>query len=419
MTSAGLAARVVDRALAVVRRGPVAGWPDGLAEFRSETVRLVQRRWWLLTIATIAGNLAVFAIFLISLRAVGIGSSQITWIEAFAGWSLARVLQLIPLTPGGLGPVELGLTGILVGLGGPNAAVVAAVLALSRVHDPADAARRLGDDRRLALARSGHERKETRRSRGTSRRVKEQSHKDEMSAAIRGDFERLRDRGVASTLAAPAEDRAGPDVGHSGSAGAGVVADELAAEPERRGWRDSLSSADAVCSTGGVRQEEREALLREDAPRAQTRGSGASSSDRGGSPLEPASRQAASAPPPQLPARGGRLPRLARRPASVHAPAARDRAADRRARGDARGRLRATRRGRPARASSPTPGGSSPVVALRRGQRSDPAAQPLVPGRGPASDGSTSRATTRSSTAATTDSSRSTPRGRSSDSREV
>lgn len=33
--------------------------------------------------------------------------------------------------------------------------------------------------------------------------MKEQSHKDEMSAAIRGDFERLRDRGVASTLASP------------------------------------------------------------------------------------------------------------------------------------------------------------------------------------------------------------------------
>ena len=123
-----IAARVVDWVLSRVSRGPVDGWPEGLAEFRSQTVRLVQRRWWLLTIATIAGNLAVFAIFLISLRAVGIGSSQITWIEAFAGWSLARVLQLIPLTPGGLGPVELGMTGILVGLGGPNAAVVAAVL---------------------------------------------------------------------------------------------------------------------------------------------------------------------------------------------------------------------------------------------------------------------------------------------------
>ncbi len=31
--------------------------------------------------------------------------------------------------------------------------------------------------------------------------MKDQSHKDEMSAAIRGDFQRLRDRGVAATLA--------------------------------------------------------------------------------------------------------------------------------------------------------------------------------------------------------------------------
>ena len=31
--------------------------------------------------------------------------------------------------------------------------------------------------------------------------MKEQSHKDEMSAALRGDFARLRDRGVAPTLA--------------------------------------------------------------------------------------------------------------------------------------------------------------------------------------------------------------------------
>lgn len=30
--------------------------------------------------------------------------------------------------------------------------------------------------------------------------MKEQSHKDEMSAALRGDFERLRERGVTTTL---------------------------------------------------------------------------------------------------------------------------------------------------------------------------------------------------------------------------
>ena len=39
--------------------------------------------------------------------------------------------------------------------------------------------------------------------------MKEQSHKDEMSKALRGDFERLRDRGVATTLA-PRDDSQHP-----------------------------------------------------------------------------------------------------------------------------------------------------------------------------------------------------------------
>jgi uncharacterized protein (TIRG00374 family) len=123
-----LAERITNRLLRVVRRGPVTGWPAGLVRFRNDTVGLIRRRWLLLTAAAIAGNLAVFLVLLVSLRAVGVSPNEVTWIEAFAGWSLARALQLIPLTPGGVGPVELGLTGILVGLGGANAEVVAAVL---------------------------------------------------------------------------------------------------------------------------------------------------------------------------------------------------------------------------------------------------------------------------------------------------
>ena len=123
-----LAERFVNRLLSAFRRGPVSGWPAGLVRFRQDTVGLIRRRWLWLTLAAIAGNLAVFLVLLVSLRAVGVSSSEVTWIEAFAGWSLGRALQLIPLTPGGVGPVELGLTGLLVGLGGPNAEVVAAVL---------------------------------------------------------------------------------------------------------------------------------------------------------------------------------------------------------------------------------------------------------------------------------------------------
>jgi uncharacterized membrane protein YbhN (UPF0104 family) len=123
-----LAQRVVSRLLAFVRRGPVKGWPDAFVRFRRETVDLIRRRWHWLSAAAVLGNITVFAVLLVALRAVGVDSNEITGVEAFACWSLARALQLIPLTPGGVGPVEIGLSAILVGLGGQNAEVVAAVL---------------------------------------------------------------------------------------------------------------------------------------------------------------------------------------------------------------------------------------------------------------------------------------------------
>ena len=118
----------LNRLLRIVRKGPLAGWPDRLVAFRRSTVDLIRRRWAWLTLAALLGNITVFAVLLVCVRAVGIGAGELTWIEVFAGWSLARALQLIPLTPGGVGPVELGMTGILVGFGGANAEVVAAVL---------------------------------------------------------------------------------------------------------------------------------------------------------------------------------------------------------------------------------------------------------------------------------------------------
>jgi uncharacterized protein (TIRG00374 family) len=118
--------RALNRVLRALRPAKVVtGWDERLVHFRRATVDLIRRRWAWLTLAAILGNVTVFVVLLVSLRAVGIGAGEI---EAFAGWSLARALQLIPLTPGGVGPVELGMTGILVGFGGANAEVVAAVL---------------------------------------------------------------------------------------------------------------------------------------------------------------------------------------------------------------------------------------------------------------------------------------------------
>jgi uncharacterized membrane protein YbhN (UPF0104 family) len=123
-----LAARIVSRGLALVRRGPV-GWDgESFVRFRSRTNRLLRRRWHVLTLATLAGHLTVFLVLLVSLRVLGVTAGEVSAVEAFAAWSLARLLGSIPITPGGLGVVELGLTTALVGFGGGQVDVVAAVL---------------------------------------------------------------------------------------------------------------------------------------------------------------------------------------------------------------------------------------------------------------------------------------------------
>jgi uncharacterized protein (TIRG00374 family) len=121
-------ARAVDAVLRRVRRGPVTWGGSGFVGFRREAVDLLRRRWHALTLATLAGHLTVFLVLVVCVRAFGIDSAQVSLAEAFAAWSLIRILGAIPLTPGGVGIIELGLTGALVAFGGPNAAVVAAVL---------------------------------------------------------------------------------------------------------------------------------------------------------------------------------------------------------------------------------------------------------------------------------------------------
>jgi len=123
-----LAARIVSWGLRLVRRGPVAWDGESFVRFRSRTNRLLRRRWHVLTLATLAGQLTVFLVLLVSLRVLDVSAAEVSAVEAFAAWSLARLLGSIPITPGGLGVVELGLTTALVGFGGGQVGVVAAVL---------------------------------------------------------------------------------------------------------------------------------------------------------------------------------------------------------------------------------------------------------------------------------------------------
>ena len=135
LSSARLARRVGDSAAPIasrlkglVRKAPVTWNGEGFVRFRAEAIVLIRRRWWYLTLATLANHLTVFLLFVVSLRAVGAKPAHVTLVEAFAAWALSRVLSSIAITPGGLGFVELGLTGVLVGFGATNAEAVAATL---------------------------------------------------------------------------------------------------------------------------------------------------------------------------------------------------------------------------------------------------------------------------------------------------
>lgn len=123
-----LAARVASRGLRLIRRNPVEWDGESFVQFRNQTNRLLKRRWHLITLTTLAGHLTVFLVLLACLRIFNVSASEVSAVEAFAAWSLVRLLGSIPITPGGLGVIELGLTTALVGFGGNQAEVVAAVL---------------------------------------------------------------------------------------------------------------------------------------------------------------------------------------------------------------------------------------------------------------------------------------------------
>jgi putative heme transporter len=99
-----------------------------LMTFRKDSLELLRRRWAALTVTTLVGNLTVFAVFACAIRAVGTPGTEVTLTEAFAAWAITRLLSAVPLTPGGLGFIDVGLTGALLAFGAEDAKAVSAVL---------------------------------------------------------------------------------------------------------------------------------------------------------------------------------------------------------------------------------------------------------------------------------------------------
>ena len=120
--------RIIARVSRIVRH-PVSGnGADVAVRFRRDTIGLLRDRSGWLTAATLLSQLSVFLVLLWSLRAVGVTAGEVGWIEILAVFAVTRLISAVPLTPGGIGLVELGLAGALIALGGLEAEVVAGVL---------------------------------------------------------------------------------------------------------------------------------------------------------------------------------------------------------------------------------------------------------------------------------------------------
>lgn len=106
--------------------------PDDLeqraADFREDSRELLASRWHWLTAATVVGHTSLYLVLLVTLRVSGIGADQLSWVEVLAGFSFARLITAIPVTPGGAGLIELGYVGAFTQFGADKNPVVAAVL---------------------------------------------------------------------------------------------------------------------------------------------------------------------------------------------------------------------------------------------------------------------------------------------------
>ena len=121
-------AALAGRALRLLRRREVGDWGEAAVRFRRDTIGLLHEKWVPLTLATLVSHISLYVVLLVALRDVGVSEQEVSWAEVLGAFAFVRLLTALPITPGGVGVVELGLTAALVVAGGEQAEVVAAVL---------------------------------------------------------------------------------------------------------------------------------------------------------------------------------------------------------------------------------------------------------------------------------------------------
>lgn len=119
----------------LVRKEPIEGWDERSSKFRADTIGLLRHRWLWLTVATLLSHVSLYLVLLVALRHVGVSQDELSWIAVLAAFAFVRLISALPLTPGGVGVVELGYAAVLtIGLDDVTSAqVVAAILVFRAV----------------------------------------------------------------------------------------------------------------------------------------------------------------------------------------------------------------------------------------------------------------------------------------------
>lgn len=126
--------RLVSRIKGWIRQPAVTDWDDRAAAFRSDTIGLLHHRWRQLTLATLVSHLSLFAVLLMTLRHAGVSQEHLSWIAALAAFSFVRLVSALPVTPGGVGVVELGYAAAMtIGLDDATKIQVVAAILVFRV----------------------------------------------------------------------------------------------------------------------------------------------------------------------------------------------------------------------------------------------------------------------------------------------
>lgn len=114
----------------LARRQPSQRMTERLLGVRADTCALLAKRGIRLTVATMLASVGPWLVLLACLRASGLSQVQVSWQASLAAFAIVRLATVLPITPGGMGIVELGLIAPLAaGLGAaPSARIAAAVL---------------------------------------------------------------------------------------------------------------------------------------------------------------------------------------------------------------------------------------------------------------------------------------------------